>query len=304
MLCPFCLENTTINHTKCGKCDAPLPVLYVESHNRFRQPYIVSLVGFSGHGKTVYLASLLYTLQDRLPRIWPGFYRRGLSQEAVDVLYENLKMLQEGTLPESTRRNFPRPNIHELCNIPGEGDRQLLIYDPPGEAFYKDAAMQEYAGFVKKANVVLFLMSLADMDEPVSHEMSQLLEVYTLGMAGMKAKTHKQDLVVVLTKADLLLDRMRKRPELVEYLRQGEERTIGDTKRYRKTLQRVSDQIADFATSDLGAHAFMSHATREFKSVSFCAMSALGSAPVDGHLEVGMDPHRVVDPLMWVMEKT
>ena len=304
MLCPFCLENTSAKRPKCKHCDEELPKLYLSSHRRFRKPYIVSLVGFSGHGKTVYLASLLYCLQDRLTRVWSGFFRRGLSQEAVDVLYDNLKMLREGTLPESTRRNFPRPNIHELCNIPGEGDRQLLIYDPPGEAFYRDASIQEYASFVKKAKVVLFLLSLADMDEPVSHEMNQLLEVYTLGMANMKAKKRQQDLVVVYTKADLLLDRLESRPELVSYLRQSEEDTVDNTKEYRKTLRWVSDQLADFTLSDLGARGFMNHAASEFKSVSFCAMSSLGSAPVDGHLEVGMDPHRVVDPLMWVMEKT
>jgi hypothetical protein len=277
--------------------------MYLNTHNRRRPPYIVSLVGFSGHGKTVYLASLLYTLQDRLTRVWPGFYRRGLSQEAVDVLYENLKMLREGTLPESTRRNFPRPNIHELCNLPGKGDRQLLIYDPPGEAFYRDASMQEYASFVSKAKVVLFLISLADMAEPVSHEMRHLLEVYTLGMASMKAKKGQQHLVVVYTKADLLLKRFEERPELVSYLRQSEESSIADVKRYRRNLAKISDQLADFTLSDLGAHGFVGHANSEFKSVSFCALSSLGSAPIDGRLDVRMDPHRVIDPLMWVLEK-
>lgn len=304
MLCPFCLEKISSNGRKCNHCNEELPILYINSYRRRRPPYVVSLVGFSGHGKTVYLASLLYTLQDRLTRVWPNFYRRGLSQEAVDILYENLKMLREGTLPESTRRNFPRPSVHELRSIPGEGDRQLLIYDPPGEAFYQDVGMEQYAGFVKKAKVVLFLMSLADMDEPVSNEMKQLLDVYTLGMARMEAKTKKQHLVVVYTKADLLLDRLASRSPLIAYMRQSEEATIGDVKQYRRALHYVSDELADFTRCELGAHGFVSHATSEFKSVSYCIMSSLGSAPEEGRLVMSMDPHRVVDPLMWVMEKS
>ena len=83
MLCPFCLEKTPSGQPTCRHCDEGLPVMYVNTHKRRRPPYIVSLVGFSGHRKTVYLASLLYTLQARLTRVWPGFYRRGLSQETV-----------------------------------------------------------------------------------------------------------------------------------------------------------------------------------------------------------------------------
>ncbi len=304
MLCPFCLENTPSNSPQCRHCDETLPVLYVESYRRRRPPYVVSLVGFSGHGKTVYLASLLYALQDRLTRVWPDFYRKGLNQETITVLYENLKRLQQGTLPESTRRNFPRPSIHMLRRIPHKGDRQLLIYDPPGEAFELGAGIQEYAGFVQRARVVLFLLSLADMDEPVSHEMQRLLETYTLGMAQMKAKTRKQHLVVVYTKADLLQERLTDRPDLLSYLQHSEQETIGNVKQYVQRLKLVSNELADFTRSELGAHGFISHANSEFKSVSYCAISSLGSAPVDGQLEMGMDPRRVVDPLLWVMEKS
>lgn len=308
MLCPFCLEEISSNNRQCSGCQEELPILYVNSHSRRQSPYIISLVGFSGHGKTVYLASLLYTLQDRLTRVWPGFYRKGLNQDSVNLLYDNLKMLKAGTLPESTRRNFPKPSIHQLCSIPSTGDRQLLIYDPPGEAFHGDKGVEEYAGFVKKARVVLFLLSLVDMDEPVSHDMEKLLETYTLGMGRMGARKRKQrleqHLVVVYTKADRLLDRLASRPQLISYLRQNEEATVGDVKQYRRSLREVSTQLADFTLSELGAHAFVNHADREFSSVTYCAVSALGSAPEDGRLVVGMDPHRVVDPLLWVMEKS
>ena len=58
MLCPYCLENTS--PPVCESCKETLPRLYV---GRNGNPAILSAVGFSGHGKTVYLAGLLDAME-------------------------------------------------------------------------------------------------------------------------------------------------------------------------------------------------------------------------------------------------
>ena len=67
MLCPFCLSETSIDSPHCANtdCGQQLPAKYVELHggNYARQPIILSVVGFRGHGKTVYLASLFHLLE-------------------------------------------------------------------------------------------------------------------------------------------------------------------------------------------------------------------------------------------------
>ena len=303
MLCPFCLSNTHSEHDACTQCEKPLPAMYVQHYSRWRRPTMMSTVGFSGHGKTVYLASLFHLLQDSLCEVWPRFRRQALNQESVNVLYENLHLLEAGTLPEGTKPTFPEPSIHLLSGMPAIGERILLIYDPPGEAFNEDVGVERYAGFVQRSRCVMFLISLADMDEPVAYEMHRLLETYALGMSRMGAKKRKQHLVVVYTKADLLLERLACRPHLIAYLRQGELDTISNVYGYRDAMRRISQTLADFTISDLGAHSFLNLAHDHFESVVFCTVSALGSAPKDGELLVSVEPRRVIDPLLWAIWK-
>ena len=303
MLCPFCLRDTPSSNSVCRHCEEPMPPMYAQHYSRWRSPVMMSTVGFSGHGKTVYLASLFYLIQDRLCREWPKFRRQALNQKSVNVLYHNLRLLKTGTLPESTRRTFPEPSIHLLSGMPRIGERIVLIYDPPGEAFNEDVGVEKYAGFVQRARCVMFLVSLPDMDPPVAHEMHRLLETYTLGMSRMGSKKRRQHLIVVYTKADLLTGRLAQSP-VMAYLRESELNTISDVHRYRRSMHEISGALADFTASDLEALGFLNLAHDYFRSIDFCALSALGSAPEGGKLLVRVEPRRVIDPLLWVFEKS
>lgn len=299
MLCPYCLENTS--PPVCESCKETLPRLYV---GRNGNPAILSAVGFSGHGKTVYLAGLLDAMERDLTAAWPKFYRQGLDMESVRTVQQNLTLLHQGTLPESTRRNFPRPSLHLLSDIPQFGSRHLVMYDPPGEAFETDEGIERYAHFVQRAKVVLFLVSLPDLPEPRGSELHRLLETYVLGMTRMKAKTRNQHLVVVYTKADRLKSELSRCPVTLEHLNTATPLGLGTPKKYLDRLKQVSAELAKFTETDLAARAFTSMVKKEFRDVSYCAVSALGSPPEDGHLTTAMEPRGVVDPLIWVLDKS
>jgi hypothetical protein len=241
-----------------------------------------------------------------MTRSWAGFYRQGLDMDSIDTVKTNLRMLERGSLPESTRRNFPRPSLHKLANMPKYKNRCLAIYDPPGEAFEEDLRVEEFAGFVTQARTVLFLVSLVDLEEPLAGDLYRLLEVYTLGMVRLRADTRRQRLVVVFTKADWLLGErfFGKRPEVVAYLQRNDQAEIRDIKRYLDGMERVSAELADFAANGLGAQNFINLANDKFKSLSFSAVSALGSPPEGDRLSEAMQPRRVLDPLLWVLEKS
>lgn len=303
MLCPYCLQNTS--GPTCRYCKENLPPLYIQRRGTFtKDPAILSAVGFSGHGKTVYLAALLHMLEKHLTRVWPKFYRQGLDIEAVRTVQQNLALLQNGDLPESTRRNFPRPSIHTLTEIPQYGSRDLIIYDPPGEAFDTDEGIERYAHFVQRAKVVLFLVSLVDLQDPKADDLFRLLNTYVLGMAKMHAKTKNQHLVVTYTKTDCLIGKFQKCPTALSHLRNPDYNAIANPKKYLDTLKIISAELAKFTEDELGARSFI-HLTRDqFKSVVYCAVSALGSPPEDGHLTTNIEPRRVADPLIWVLEKS
>ena len=303
MPCPYCLENAFA--ANCSNCEKDLPPLYLKRHGGpSGNPAILSAVGFSGHGKTVYLAALLHTMGRHLTSVWPRFYRQALDMDSVRTVQANLAMLQRGELPPSTRRNFPLPSLHLLAEIPQYNSRHLIIYDPPGEAFNSDEGIETYAHFVQRARVVLFLVSLVDLDEPKASDLHRLLEIYVLGMAKMKAQTRNQHLIVAYTKADRLQEAFARHPSVLAHLSHANHPLLATPKRYLGALRTVSDELASYTERDLGATDFIRLARREFKSVVFCALSALGSAPEDGRLATAIEPRGVSDPLIWLLDKS
>lgn len=320
MLCPFCLTDLKSRTNECASCQRQLPTEYVTYHSgllaRFNQPAIVSVIGFRGHGKTVYLASLYYALQNLMPRTWAAFFRQGLTMETLKVLHQNLSMLKRGELPDSTLLVFPEPNIDRLNKIPRFGNRTLLVYDPPGEAFdlTEDDSLQRFAGFVKYSKCALFLVSLNDMmkefegnvdlQEAVADEMYRLLERYNVGMTRMGAPHGVQHLIVVYTKADCLLNDFGLPDSIKTYLEDPEVETLRDVQAYLQVMRRNSTLLKDFTSQELNAVAFLNNAKENFKSVEFCAVSALGAEPKDERLTERIAPRRVMDPLLWVLEKS
>ena len=305
ILCPYCLCNTPANEN-CKACNQPIPRSYTLGFSWHQPPVVFSAVGFRGHGKTVYLAAMLHELENYLTRVWTGFYRQALDQATINNVKNNLKLLEQGDLPLPTPRNFPSPSLHLLARMPKFKDRQFIIYDSPGEAFEEDLAMEQFASFVTHAKTVLFLISLVNLDQPLSVEIHRLLEVYTLGMTRMKAKLRDQHLIVVYTKADLLLGErfFGPHPDVVEYLQQSRPAEIKDIKRYLAGMLQISNELESFTFNDLHAENFMNLAKAHFKSISFCATSALGSPPENHKLSEVMQPRRVIDPLLWVLSKT
>jgi len=278
------------------------------THHR---PAIVSVIGFKGHGKTVYLAALYYVLQNFAPRAWDSFYRQGLTMKTLQMLYENVSLLKRGDLPEKTAQVFPEPNIDRLYKIPQFGDRTLLIYDPPGEAFdLVDDSLQRYAGFVKHSRSALFLISLTDMmdefgsAEAVADEMYRLLECYNFGMTEIGAQHKFQHLIVVYTKADRLLSELGFPSEITKYLETSEVATLHDLPKYIERMQHNSRLLRKFTLETLNAQGFISNAAAHFVSTEFCAVSSLGSEPVGSKLSERIAPRRVMDPLLWVLKKS
>jgi hypothetical protein len=69
-------------------------------------------------------------------------------------------------------------------------------------------------------------------------------------------------------------------------------------------MHRISSQLRSFTGEDLRARQFLSLASDRFASVEFSIVSALGAAPgQDGHLGVKIKPRRILDPLLWTLER-
>jgi formylglycine-generating enzyme required for sulfatase activity len=337
MICPYCVEDVPDNsqqHHECGRNrDKPFPPRYLDFHggDETDDPVVLSVVGFPGHGKTVYLCALFDYLDNHLTYMWQGnrFFNHVLDQESLSLLNENRRKLRNGILPPPTQQNFPRPGIFRLTNMPDSvgnnglsplTDTTILIYDPPGEAFITEDKIVEFASFVKRSSCVLFLVDLTALGESIADEMALLLDTYLLGMRRMGIEKKSQDMIVVYTKSDEMKvsvpefkSFLEQEPTLKEYLDQQRPESLTDLHKHFEQLSGISSLLERFTWSELNAGKFVNEAKDWFASVGYAVVSSLGTAPekslnengdAETRLTVKMSPRGVADPLLYVLAKS
>jgi hypothetical protein len=69
-------------------------------------------------------------------------------------------------------------------------------------------------------------------------------------------------------------------------------------------MQGMSNLLYRFTEEELDAYEFLNAAESNFKSVSFSIISALGTEPYGARLSVEIVPRRILDPILWIMEKS
>lgn len=296
---------------RCPECNEVIPPMYVRDYRKC-PPVVGNFVGFTGHGKTVLLASLLHELRgDRLARAWRPFHSLALDDPSLQTVLNNMAKLQQGVLPEATVvGNFTRPTLLRLANVPALGSSTLCFYDVGGEVFSSGQRIGQYARFLSQAKTVLFLVSLSTLAQQypsLSDGLHHLLGAYVLGLNNsLHGDTRSQHLVVVYTKADELVGSyLASRPVLQEYIRHEDPNELRDPKKYLTRVFAVSQELHRFTEDELKAHLFLNTAQDSFASVSFAIVSALGASPdtAKGRLTTQIAPRRVMDPLMLMMLK-
>jgi hypothetical protein len=314
MLCPFCLDDVKFKLEKqghslaamyvCPNCNEQVPALYAQDYRKY-PPVVISAIGFRQHGKTVYFASLFYTLKKlTLARDWPEFFTMSLNEDSLDTVYGNVRMLEGGVLPDSTPKNFPRPTMIRAEGVPMQPDCTLLFFDTGGESFERPTQLVQFAGFVRRARAAMLLVSAADLEDPRAG-MQKLLNTYVVGMRELGGRTEDQHLIVVFTKADQLAVRFgRQWADLRSYLVKGSVDDLARPDGYMERMHNVSDRLLQFTEQELSAHEFVNAALANFKSINFSIISALGAQPQGARLPVNIVPRRILDPMLWVMEKT
>lgn len=323
MICPFCLdkvrfkkevhENGAFSYV-CPKanCAQIIPRLYVDEYKKY-PPIVVSVIGHRAHGKTVALSTLYYTLfRMDMGTYWPDFYLFPINENSLDVVFENAKALESGRLPPPNPKIFPEPTLLQVNQIPlaKNGRATLLFYDTAGEAFLKTQDIGRYAGFVRRAKTVLFLISIpqlrntADPSVTPARELERLLYSYIQGMADMNADTRDQNLIIVFTCADALLPELDEWPLIKNYILEDDWSRLSDAASYLSQMHRISQRLEHFTHDILEARQFLNLANDRFESVHFSIISALGAAPDDsGHLSIKIKPRRILDPLFWTLER-
>ena len=317
--CPYCLKSmepkSKILKDKhgdpyptyvCSKCNKKISREYLEE--REAQKISIGMVGFRGHGKTTYLSVLFYLLDSFLNN-WKGSTYRTLNKRAFDWVYDNMKQLKNGNLPQATPTNFPEPVIVKFFDIPILGSYITSLYDTGGEVFENPDTITDAGKFVAYSDVVLFIVSIADIqNNGWVDELNRLLNVYIMAVKdriGIETKK-KQHLIVVFTKADLLqgsISGISLSNELINYLNNRNYNayvsfTVDAIKEYSKEIKNWLERS--------GATGFTNLSKRYFKSVEYTIVSSIGANPVGDKLGFKLSPEipkRVLDPFLLALDK-
>ncbi len=305
--CPYCLqqaaqflqdEKTRVPH--CPNCQTGIPKAFLDSQLLLRP--MVGVVGFSGHGKTVYLTSLFSSLK-RFSNYWGGYYFRSLDDFTHRLIYEQVPLFEKGALPESTPANFPNPALVHYHQLPEFEDAFVGYYDTAGEVFNDVNRIARAGYFVAHADTVLFILSVPDCaKEDLDDTMSRLLDTYiraTTDRLDTEIK-QRQRVVVIFTKADKQDARLNN--DLKEWLSKGtaEHYAMGLSD-HLLDLGLNSVKIEEWLRQDLDCTRFANMARDNFKDVRYTIVSATGLEGDEEHSNV-MNPLRVLDPFLWVLE--
>jgi hypothetical protein len=320
MLCPYCLRQVPTFKAETDRdgrpllscprpdCAAPgVPLRYVRDYHHFL-PVPVNLVGFSGHGKSMFVIGLLQELASlRRDGSWPGFTDEALDEEGIREVRERLRLVAQGMLPERSPFVFPRAQILRLNHVPRLGGCHLLMFDTGGESFRNVSDLRANAHYVCNSRGLVWLLSLDRNDESNSDDdLTDFLTVYQQALHELRMQRKagylpsEQELIVVLTKADLLLDRDLP-PEALDFLHDDDldPRTTERTGDSWRRLEVLSGLLKEWMRGQ-GYGGFVNLADGSFKRVRYCLVSAQGAADRGGGLELQLMPRGVLAPLFWL----
>jgi hypothetical protein len=251
---------------------------------------IVATVGYPGHGKTVFLASLFwdsfFALSETFHDEAEPYSIHALTEEASRVFFDNARMLNRLELPPPNPRTMPEAATLEFRGVPSTDDGwslgarktiHLTFYDMAGELVTSDEWLTKNAPFLPDAHDIIFLFDPLRDDFDESVLMAAELRDRIFRVAPTSKRKH---FIIALSKLDelrnhdewwanLLSTRWSASPPsasaLPDYLSQMDD--LSNSQLVRSWWMKSARQ----------AHVFVKSLPR---TTHFCALSALGHQPV------------------------
>jgi hypothetical protein len=324
IMCPYCLtmqepqQTNLCNNPKCGR---KLPPKYVESA-RSSNLTCLGTFGLKSHGKTALLSSLMQSAQ-AVHKIVPGSYVRPLDDDTQKILNEWSMRYKKGDvqLPSTPPSERPQPLLVMNNKFATRQPNVLVAYDLAGEVLERAGNQPEYVRALNKVNTIWCVVSLDDLINynDAGYSLDGLFNVYLDAMAELHISIKGKNILVVYTKADVLVGvRQGLQPlpfEVEEYLatdpydqlreKRGAEMPAFDEDAYFSKMNEISDILLEYTTDYVdGGGAFVSMVRDAGAQVYFTLNSAYGSALDTNNSTLGMGVHaiRVLDALIWAIK--
>ncbi|MCL1845553.1 MAG: hypothetical protein FWF77_06595 [Defluviitaleaceae bacterium] len=283
----------------------------------FAPSTIISVVGASQSGKSVYLTSLIHTLKTLTPRNFPIFCTPINNEMGRKFKFEyEDPLIEHGMLLDPTQKEKQQEPFIFTFSFADETKPEINIafFDVAGEGMVDTAYMDIYAANIRNSGGILFLVDPLQfrsigkkiqlknsLDYELSYDepadvLSGLVEDYIYKQGGGMSDIPT---AVVLTKTDLLEPLMADG----EYVREGSSFFRNFTHRGLFNLNEfydINDETEDFI-AEIDPN-FRNALKRRFADLGFFAVSALGTKPEGGRV-ASFAPVRVDEPFLWLLHR-
>lgn len=301
----------------CPHCHNELPVTAGKAPSN-----IISIIGASQVGKSVYMTSLIHTLQhytadhfDAACMPLNAEISRRFRADYEEPLFER------GDLLDSTQKEkLQEPFIFQFVfKDDDKAPLTLVFFDVAGEGMVEQDYLGLHGQHIKNSAGILFMVdplqirSIRDKirinlgNEPgewtpkYDEPRDVVLTLFGDFIAYQdKAKTNIPT-AVVLTKSDMLHSL---KDEEGDYIK-------SNSNVFRNMVHRDSFDLTEFENIDGEIRRFIEKVDRPFKGTmdvyfkdtAYFAVSALGSNPVDMKIQGVVSPIRVDEPFLWLLYK-
>ncbi|AUM67442.1 hypothetical protein GOP56_15540 [Brevibacillus sp. 7WMA2] len=301
----------------CPKCHNELPITAGKAPSN-----IISIVGASQVGKSVYMTSLIHTLQNTTANHFNAACMP-LNAQISRKFRENYEapLFERGQLLDSTQKEKRQePFIFQFIFKDSEQPPLILVFfDVAGEGMVDREYLELYASHVKNSSGILFLVDPLQIrtirdkimfnvgDEPGEFtarydEPREVLITLFENFIGYEEQSKTNiPTAVVMTKSDML--HMLKEDDS-EYIK-------SNSNVFRNFVHKQYLNTSEFENINGEIRRFIEKVDRPFKdalevyftNTAYFAVSALGSNPVNQKVTGVVTPVRVDEPFIWLLHQ-
>lgn len=309
--CPTC--KSPLTERLCPSCG------YAVLNEDDSVPTIpISIVGAEGCGKSNYLSVAVDQLRRRVSKVYDcALYPLGGDEtiSQYDTRYYQ-PLFVRGQCISSTQQEEVTPLLYSLIfsKQPASGRScNLTLYDACGANFKSERVMADYNRSVYNARGILFFIDpfqIAAVREnakstgrPVSDDDASTLLSRTIHLirqgGGRKNIRRKIDIpiAVCLTKLDAIRSLLDPSSFLLYQSRHVKNPRF-DLPDFNSTSLEIQSLLESWSEVEI-----VNQVTSQFADYGFFGLSSLGNPPSDTNSINHIAPHRVLDPLLWVLWK-
>lgn len=307
----------TTRRRLCPSCHNELPISAGKVPSN-----IISIVGASQVGKSVYMTSLIHTLQQTTASNFNAACMP-LSAEISRKFRQNYHepIFERGSMLQSTNPNEQQePFIFQFVfKDPEQAPLTLVFFDVAGEGMVEREYLDIYAAHIKNSSGILFLVdplqirtirdrihiNLGEEEGEFANRYDEPREVVISLFENFIAhqQNSKTDIptAIVLTKSDML-----------QYLKEDDGEYIQPNSNvFRNVVHKGYLDQSEFENINGEISRFIEKVDRPFKdaidvyftNTAYFAVSALGANPVNKQIAGVINPTRVDEPFIWLLHK-